>query len=795
MQSPRTNRTVRRRSDSSAAAGWTAFGLPLFVVLASFLGGATTKWSEGILLAGFGMLLLIRPPRFSLGPALNSCALLFLGLAAVAFLPADWFHTPDWRTALTNDFGLVLPSTLSPQPWLTLSCCATLLAGFAWLYYVTTFDADLRDIRLAGRVFAAGMIGLAALAIVLHLRGTSLPFWHNVRNFGPYPNRNQTGDLFGISTLVVLACMQEDFRRRRWRWIFWLAGFAVLVVALIFNFSRAGILILVLGVCAWLVRIALRKWTCAGVAVAVSVLLVLLAALLLFGGETIARFHLRLGSSDESVTSDFRWLIFRDTWKMIRASPWCGLGLGNFESVFALFRDVSKGGTRSLHPESDWLWLWSEMSWAGVMLVLVAFGLFVRRIFPLNEGTNQRLRYAALIGVCLFALHGLVDVSAHRFGTFLAGTFLLGLARRRPQAGESRRWPPIVFRFLGAILVVIGFAWFLSWRGQLDFPGYLSVEKAKRSATIANRGHRFREALALADRGLRSAPLDWQLYFTRGVARLGLRQPITESLADFRRARFLEPSGYQLPFEEGKTWLGVAPNLTLTAWKEAIRRRPSDPGGLYRQMFPLAEEYDTRVLQRLGDLAEADPRLTITYLENIPGERFPAAIQSLLKRDPNLSQLNASEKAQLFNLWSEREPLDGLVGAVRAQPEWMRFAWRGIARWHAAKGEYQQAWDLVRQNAATPALPTAATAESIAQLEQQIQANPRNYAAGFALYQEQLAAGKPNDALATVRHFTAQPGAPRYFFFLEAQAWAGQENWKRAWQAWEKFPQTGSDHH
>ena len=430
--SPRSSTVSTANAASNAAAGWTAVALPLVVLLANFLGGSTARWSEGIVLVGFGLLLLAQPPRLSLGPTLNILALLFFALAAMAFLPATWFHVPDWRLALAKDFGLQLPGTVSVQPWLTLDSGITLGAGFAWLYYVTTAEIDLRDVRRSARVFAAGMIALAALAIFLHLREGSLPFWHNVRNFGPYPNRNQTGDLFGIAVLLVLACLEDDIRRGRWRALFWLGGFGVLVAALIFNFSRAGILILVLGTVAWLVRLAFRKWSGAAVAIAVSVFLLLLAALLLFGGETIARFHLRLGG-DGGVASDYRLLIFRDTLAMIHASPWCGLGLGNFESVFALFRDASAAGARrSLHPESDWLWLASELGWPGVILLLAAFALFVRRVFPLQEGTNQRLRYAALLGALLFALHGLVDVSGHRFGTFLAGTFLLGLAQHRP---------------------------------------------------------------------------------------------------------------------------------------------------------------------------------------------------------------------------------------------------------------------------------------------------------------------------------------------------------------------------
>ncbi len=790
MQTPRLSRMVRPPAAGDAAAGWAAVALPLVVVLGSFLGGATQRWSEGIVIACFALLLLARPPRHSLGPALDTLALLFLALAATAFLPAGWFHTPAWRISLTNDFSLHLAPTLSVQPWLTVDCYVTLLAGFAWIYYVATLAADLRDIRRAARVFAGGMIALAALAIFLHHRQSALPFWHNVRGFGPYPNRNQTGDLFGITTLVVLGCMQDDFRRGHKRWIFWLGGAGLLIAALILDFSRAGILILVLGVSAWLVRLAFRKWTGGGVAVAGSVLLALLATLLLFGGETIARFHLRLGG-DDSMTSDYRWLIFGDAWTMIKSSPWCGLGLGNFESVFALFRDVSRGVTRSLHPESDWLWLWSEMGWPALAIVLAAAALFVRRVFPLAEGTNQRLRYTALLGALLFALHGFVDVSAHRFGTFLAGTFLLGLAQHRPVAGEPRRWPPLVFRLVGVLLLGVSLAWFFAWRGALPLPGYLGVESAKQSATFATRGHRYDEAISFADRGLQWAPLDWQLYFIRGVARIGLRQPQASALADFRLARFLEPGGYQLPFEEGRAWLGSRPTLALSAWHEALRRRPLDPAGLYSQMFPLASDFDPRVLAGLRQFALDDPSLTITYLENIPDAQFPAALQDLLARDPALGQFDKAQKTRLFALWSKRDPLEDLVRAVTAHPEWTEFAWPGLARWHGGRGEFAAAWELVRQNARPPALPEAGSAAPIPLLERQLYANPRDYAAGYALYRAQIAAGKTGDALATLRHFTAQPDAPRYFYYLQAQTWAAKQNWERAWRSWEDYNSAG----
>jgi len=775
-----------RGKSHAATASWTAIVLPLLIVGASFLGGATQRWSEAITLGGFALLLLASPPRLSLGPMLNTLALLFLALAAVAFLPAQWFFLPHWRVALTNDFGLQLPATVSPQPWLTLDCLLVLSAGLAWIYYVATLDLQLRDVRLAARLFAAGVIALAGLCIYLYLTQRALPFWHNERGFGPFPNRNQTGDLFGISTLVVLGCMQDDFRRGRKRWLLWLAGIGVLIAALIFDFSRAGILILVLGSTAWLARLACRKWSGPGIAVAVSLLLMLLAGLLVFGGETIARFHVRLGS-EGAVDSDYRWLIFRDAWTMIRFSPWCGVGLGNFESVFALFRDASRGVTRSLHPESDWLWVWTEMGWPAVAVLVAAALLFVRRVFPLREGSNQRLRYAALVGALLFALHGCVDVSAHRLGSFLAGTFLVGLAQFRPIAAEPNRWLPVLFRGVGVLLAVASVAWLVAWRQALPLPGYVGVDNAKEAATIANRGHHFEEAMALTGRGLDWAPLNWQLYFLRAFARLGLHEAPARVLEDFRRARFLEPSAWQLPFEEGKAWLGWRSTLAVTAWRDALQRSgPAEPK-VYSLMLTEAKSRDATVHQALHDYAAGRPDLTLRYLDDANDAQFEAALRELFSRDPTLAQFTPAQTERLFSYWSRRRLLDQLLAAVAAHPEWLKFAWPGVAGYHAERREFAEAWALVRRYALPPPLPAGTTSDSIPQLEQKFYANPGDYAVGFALSRAQIAAGRTDDALATIRHFTARPEAPAYFRYLEAEAWATKENWERAWQSWQSY--------
>ena len=125
-------------------------GLP---VLACLFGGATEKWSEGIVIALLGLFLLVAPPRFSLGPWAQWNSARASLCAAVAFLPARWFFEPAWRTALVNDFRIQLPihaesSALVDSRVVLISFSA----GLSWLYCVTAEELELRAVRPATSV-------------------------------------------------------------------------------------------------------------------------------------------------------------------------------------------------------------------------------------------------------------------------------------------------------------------------------------------------------------------------------------------------------------------------------------------------------------------------------------------------------------------------------------------------------------------------------------------------------------------------------------------------------------------
>src|SRR4029450_4976657 len=288
-------RSQSRENQNVATTRWVANTTVAFLpVVACFLGGATQKREEGLVITVLALYLVVRPPRFSLGALTNLVLLTLFILAAVAFFPARWFFQPEWRAAFVNDLGIQLPSTLTPQPWITLTYLASFAAGLSWLYVVSTQDLELREARFQLRLFASGIVLLAAICIALYLAHTTLSFWHNEQNFGPFPNRNQTGDLFGLTAIVILACAQDDLRKRRKRWIVWILALVLIGAAIILNFSRSGIVILVAGSAFWLGALAFRQRSPWRLAVGISLLLLLLlTALLLFGGQTFERFQLR----------------------------------------------------------------------------------------------------------------------------------------------------------------------------------------------------------------------------------------------------------------------------------------------------------------------------------------------------------------------------------------------------------------------------------------------------------------------------------------------------------------------
>jgi tetratricopeptide (TPR) repeat protein len=504
--------------------------------------------------------------------------------------------------------------------------------------------------------------------------------------------------------------------------------------------------------------------------------------LLFAGGPTLERFHLQ-----KFAGSDFGWLIFQDAWQLIRSSPWVGLGLGNFESVFAIFRDASHGTSRSLHPESDWFWVWSEMGWLAIPLVILGALLLIRRVAPLEVGTNQRFRLAALIGALMFALHGLVDVSGHRVGTAYSALFLLGLSLHRPTKLLCSKITEWTFRVLGLALFAIGLSWPVAWRSMAMLPGSVGANNAKQLAVVANRGHNFAESINLTTRALNWAPLDWELYYLRGAAEVAQREPEQKALDDFRRARFLEPNSESVPLQEGFVWLRSRPDLAEMAWREALRRAGTQRKDVFRDIMFTADLRDPTALPIIRRLAFSEHDLALAYFEQLNAQEFRPAFSKFFDADPDLTAMTPEEKREFFQLWDSRGDINALVAVVNKHPEWLQYTWRTVAKYRAGSGDFRGACELMQKYDSKTVLPPEETGQSLERLRDRVYRGTNDFSAAYTLYRQQINRGSIDDALATIRHFTFNRNPPVYFHLLEAQAWAAKNNWEKSWSAWSKF--------
>ena len=792
-----------------------AFLFAALPLLAVALGGSTARWSEGVVLVLTGLILLAAPPRSSLGPGLNATLGGLLALAAAAFLPAGWFHLPAWRAALTDDLGTTLPATVSAEPWLSAEGLALFVGGMGWLYASATVAWTDRERPRAGRWFAGGVVALAAAFIVCQRLGLNPSIWRTERGFGPFPNRNQTADFLAVGALPVLACAHAAWRGgRRGAAVAWLAGWAVVAAGLFQNYSRAGIGILFAGTVAYggneILRALRRPTEGAGggnrptpaphrigagrvPALAASLVLLLASGFMLFGGDTLQR--LRPGTEGAAAVvsaGDFRLLIQRDALDLVVDSPWCGSGLGTFDAVFAPYRQRSAVDQRAVHPESDWVWLAAELGWPALALALAGVVLLVRQMWTQRPGPDRPLRSSAALGAILFALHGFVDVSAHRVGTAWCGLFLVGLAL--PGGGEGRDfrrpagWTAPVFRLLGLALTGVGVLWIAAGHGRAQVPGAQEAEQLfARSRAEAFSGQ-WGDSAALATRALTVTPLDWRCYYQRAVARVAAGEDRAAALADFRRALYLEPFSGEVAGTAAVTWARVGEqDLAVSALLEAARRAPADAYGYFDAVTGAAGN-NPAFRDRLAAAVRAEPAWLIHYLALLPPDDRPRAVARVVADDPELRRFDARQRARLFCLWANDPP--SLVRAMEEHPAWQGTAWRCWAQACASAGLPERACRVAARYAPRPALPPdapGADRRTVGELRAVAARSPDDAGAALRLARAQTAAGDGPGALATLHAFAARPGCPAYFHYLEAVTAADISHWPAGWEAWSRY--------
>ncbi|HWB60667.1 MAG TPA: O-antigen ligase family protein [Chthoniobacteraceae bacterium] len=761
--------------------------LVLIAVLPAFLVGGTTLWACGITFVLLGVFLLIKPPLYSLGQPVNALIGLFLLLALSSFAPAGWFGLPEWRRQAVGEFSISLPPTLAPQPWLAAEAALVLLAGVSWVYLL--FEAQSRSsfcMTGALKLFCAGLTLLAAVSIVLYCGNIRWPYQNAIAGFGPFPNKNQMGHVLAIGTLFSIACVYDAARHSFKNIVVWLFCAGVCFAGLVLSNSRGGLGVFLVGLTVWIAAILLVSGSRAKLAIGAATLSLVLVAFILFGGKLLERLE-PPDAGGMSLSQDSRWKIQKDALSMAVKEPVSGGGLGSFEPVFSLFHHaLGKTLMGNVHPESDWLWLVDEMGWFALATVLAGGFILAKSALPLNvREEHWYFKAAGLVAGLMFLLHGFVDVAGHRPGSFLVAIFAISFCAPALPGNGASPWIPRIFRAAGLFLVVAGATWVVATLQDQPLPGTLAVDKAEEDAVAAYTNSKFAAAIEISNRGLRWAPMDWRLYYDRAVGEALVDPPkVTDASADFLRARFLQPTAADLPYNEGLVWINeVAPERVFQAWEEALRRTPDDGrASMYGRMLGvggnIAELHDY-----LRKLAGNDNRLILEYLVAARPVNSMAEIENICVSDPGLDSLTLAEKKNLFEIWAQSGDRAALVNRIQSTDKWLAAGWHLVVQEMAASGDYEHAYRLCRKFADLPPIPAHPSLTSdVSQpaIAAEYYSNPQDFQAAYAVFNAYRDAGEWQKAVDVADKVASQNNCPRYFFLLKAELLASKGLWQKA---------------
>jgi len=173
----------------------------LVVAFSVLIFGGVDLWAQVLVMVFLTIGLWSRSIRMEALPSYlwKGFTIFFLVLIVKEILPASWFSSPHWRVSFEQDFGATLSSFHHPELGRFFQLFMGALAiGLVGLWWKSFSDVRALRIHLAWTGF---VVILIAALLSFSTRGSAI---FGIREtvgydgFGPFPNRNHTGALFGI---------------------------------------------------------------------------------------------------------------------------------------------------------------------------------------------------------------------------------------------------------------------------------------------------------------------------------------------------------------------------------------------------------------------------------------------------------------------------------------------------------------------------------------------------------------------------------------------------------------------
>jgi len=390
---------------------------------------------------------------------------LVLPLAILALL--SLLQTLPFGNQNSNPAGIrfAMWNAVSADPYQTrffvLKLLALTIAGVLLFRYGSTE----RRLRTIINVVIGVAVASAIFGIIRQTTQSStlfgLPFLPPDLGYGQFINRNHFAFLMEMSLGLILGLLLGGGVKREQALIYF-AALLSLWTGLVLCGSRGGLIALLAQVIATalLFSIVVRKGNLTepqsrvlrivrSLPVRVTLILVLIAGLVFgtvwLGGDRLATRIEQSRDEFSADTSDLRPAVSRSeiwkaSWKLFRAHPILGVGMGGYWAAIPTFHDAS-GTMTPQEAHNDYLELLASGGLVGLALG-VWFAVVVFKRTRENLRSPNRFRRAACLGAAIgiagVAVHSLVDFGLHTIANALVFTTLIVIATSKAPWGSER---------------------------------------------------------------------------------------------------------------------------------------------------------------------------------------------------------------------------------------------------------------------------------------------------------------------------------------------------------------------
>ncbi|PXA05527.1 hypothetical protein DDZ13_01250 [Coraliomargarita sinensis] len=766
---------------------WLGYLLGLAgVTLLILLGGGHNVYALALSLLLPGVALLAHPPQQSPGLWLDRAAIAFLAFLLLAFVPSFYWPEAEWRSAARDIFQIELPASLSVQPWGSFEAWVSALAGFAWFYAASSWKINHQGRRSFYLVLSL-VLGLLSLVVLWgNMSGAKYPSAEDSTVFSFFPNRNQTANFLAVGGVVAFGYAMCALRSRRLTPILGVIVSGLCFLALVWGISRAGVLLFFTGiVLGYVLQLACGRIP-RGIKLGFPLFLLAFSVFIVSNSRTTERI-VDFAASAEGWSEEFRVLMAKDTWAMIKSAPLAGHGLGSFPAVFPQYRELSANHQRAVHPESDVLWLTAETGLLGSALFLGFLVAYLIRCRGLSHGPSGGYRIVAMAALFVFLLHSFVDVSGHRPGTVYFAILIAALALPHDKA-QLRAYRPLFWRACGAFLVLVGLMWGLGGVTGLPLHSSIAVERKESRIEESIELGDYTNGLDHVDKWIGQRPLDWRAYFQRATLTLSESGARARAAADFRRARFVEPNIGVVALEEGYAWLDYDPERTIAAWRELFSREFENRDSVFRRILNTAER-NQKLLDGLARLSDLYPEFRVYFLNFQSGDFLMQELARDLKNDPRLSLYTREQRTSILKNWIRRGDREAAKEFLQENASGLNQSWWLWSLLHKEQAKFESAVQYIRGALNPPELPEVKVkGVPLERLKREFSVVPGDVMKGTALLHVYIAEGnfqKVREVAQTM--ISAQREVPLYVLYWHAESYFHLEDYIETWYAYERY--------